>query len=176
MIYGKLLKAKKQIGKVKKTMRNSHFKNTYADINNLLEVVEPVLLENGLLLLQPVINNKVITQIIDAETGEKIESILELDGNLNPQQRGSQITYYRRYTLQSLLSLEVIDDDGNNASQNIKPKKVLISEQQFNKAVERIINGEVELYAKLKETYELSSQQILELEEIIKALINEQSL
>jgi len=176
MIYGKLLKAKKEIGKVKKTMRNSHFKNTYADINNLLEVVEPVLLENGLLLLQPVINNKVITQIIDAETGEKIESILELDGNLNPQQRGSQITYYRRYTLQSLLSLEVIDDDGNNASQNIKPKKVLISEQQFNKAVERIINGEVELYAKLKETYELSSQQILELEEIIKALINEQSL
>jgi hypothetical protein len=169
MIYGKLLKAKKEIGKVKKTMRNSHFKNTYADINNLLEVVEPVLLENGLLLLQPVINNKVITQIIDAETGEKIESILELDGNLNPQQRGSQITYYRRYTLQSLLSLEVIDDDGNNASQNIKPKKVLISEQQFNKAVERIINGEVELYAKLKETYELSSQQILELEEIIKA-------
>lgn len=168
MIYGKLLKAKKEIGKVKKTMRNSHFKNTYADINNLLEVVEPVLLENGLLLLQPVINNKVITQIIDAETGEKIESILELDGNLNPQQRGSQITYYRRYTLQSLLSLEVIDDDGNNASQNIKPKKVLISEQQFNKAVERIINGEVELYAKLKETYELSSQQILELEEIIK--------
>jgi hypothetical protein len=169
MIYGKLLKAKKEIGKVKKTMRNSHFKNTYADINNLLEVVEPVLLENGLLLLQPVINNKVITQIIDAETGEKIESILELDGNLNPQQRGSQITYYRRYTLQSLLSLEVIDDDGNNASQNIKPKKILISEQQFNKAVERIINGEVELYAKLKETYELSSQQIIELEEIIKA-------
>jgi ERF superfamily len=169
MIYGKLLKAKKEIGKVKKTMRNSHFKNTYADINNLLEVVEPVLLENCLLLLQPVINNKVITQIIDAETGEKIESILELDGNLNPQQRGSQITYYRRYTLQSLLSLEVIDDDGNNASQNIKPKKVLISEQQFNKAVERIINGEVELYAKLKETYELSSQQIIELEEIIKA-------
>jgi hypothetical protein len=176
MIYGKLAKAKKEMGKIKKTMKNGHFKNTYADINNLLEVVEPVLLENGLLLLQPIINNRVVTQIIDVESGEKIESILDLDGSLNPQQRGSQITYYRRYSLQSALSLEVIDDDGNNASQNIKSKKQLISEQQFNKAVERIINGEVDLYLKLKEKFEFTPQQILEIEEIIKALINEQSI
>ena len=166
-IYEKLLNAKRNIGKVKKTMKNGHFKNTYADINALLEVVEPVLLENGLLLLQPIINNKVITQIIDVETGEKIESIIELDGNLNPQQRGSQITYYRRYSLQSALSLEVTDDDGNTASQNITKVKPVLNDKGFSQALERIINGEVEIVNKLKETFTLTAQQELELNEIL---------
>lgn len=37
-----------------------------------------------------------------------------------PQAMGSQITYYRRYTLQSLLCLQVEDDDAQTAS-NQKP-------------------------------------------------------
>jgi hypothetical protein len=166
-IYEKLLNAKKSIGKVKKTMRNGHFKSTYADINSLLEVVEPVLLENGLLLLQPIINNKVITQIIDVETGEKIESIIELDGSLNPQQRGSQITYYRRYSLQSALSLEVTDDDGNTASQNITKAKPTLNDKGFSQAIERILNGEIELVDKIKQTFTLTPQQEVELNEVL---------
>ena len=166
-IYVKLLNAKKSIGKVKKTMKNSHFKSSYADINNLLEVIEPVLIDNGLLLLQPVINGRVVTQIIDVETSEKIESILELDGSLNPQQRGSAITYYRRYTLQSLLSLQAEDDDGNEASQPQPAKKPTLSDKAFSSAIERMINGEVELYAKLKDSYTLTPQQELEIKEVL---------
>jgi hypothetical protein len=110
----------------------------------------------------------VITQIIDVETGEKIESIIELDGNLNPQQRGSQITYYRRYSLQSALSLEVTDDDGNNASQNITKVKPALNDKGFSQALERIINGEVEIVNKLKETFTLTAQQEVELNEVLK--------
>lgn len=163
-IYAKLLNAKKNIGKVKKTMKNGHFKNTYADINALLEVVEPVLLDNGLLLLQPIINNKVITQIIDVETGDKIESIIELDGNLNPQQRGSQITYYRRYSLQSALSLEVIDDDGNSASVQQKP---LMSEKQYESFIERLQNDK-SIIDKARNQFTFTAQQELEIKEILK--------
>lgn len=162
-IYAKLLNAKKNIGKVKKTMKNGHFKNTYADINALLEVVEPVLLDNGLLLLQPIINNKVITQIIDVETGDKIESIIELDGNLNPQQRGSQITYYRRYSLQSALSLEVIDDDGNGASVQQKP---LMSEKQYESFIERL-QSDKSIIDKARNQFTFTAQQELEIKEIL---------
>lgn len=162
-IYAKLLNAKKNIGKVKKTMKNGHFKNTYADINALLEVVEPVLLDNGLLLLQPIINNKVITQIIDVETGDKIESIIELDGNLNPQQRGSQITYYRRYSLQSALSLEVIDDDGNSASVQQKP---LMSEKQYESFIERL-QSDKSIIDKARNQFTFTAQQELEIKEIL---------
>jgi len=172
-IYGKLLEAKKQIGKVTKASRNPHFKNTYADVNSLIEAVEPTLLECGLVLLQPIEHGKVITKIVDIDTGESIESFIELPVLSNPQQMGSAITYYRRYTLQSLLSLQAEDDDGNKASQPNQNVKQPISEQQFNKMVERMINGEVELYAKLKGTFEFTPQQILEIEEIIKALNND---
>jgi hypothetical protein len=162
-IYAKLLNAKRNIGKVKKTMKNGHFKNTYADINALLEVVEPVLLDNGLLLLQPIINNKVITQIIDVETGDKIESIIELDGNLNPQQRGSQITYYRRYSLQSALSLEVIDDDGNSASVQQKP---LMSEKQYESFIERL-QTDKSIIDKARNQFTFTAQQEIEIKEIL---------
>jgi hypothetical protein len=163
-IYQKLLEAKKQIGKVSKNAKNPHFKNNYADINALIEAVEPILLDNGLLLLQPVINGKVVTQIIDIESCEKIESILTLDANLNSQQQGSQITYFRRYTLQSLMSLQAEDDDANTAS---KVKKPTLSDKAFSSAIERMINGEVELFAKLKDSYTLTPQQELECKEVL---------
>ena len=35
---------------------------------------------------------------------------------------GSAITYYRRYTLQSLLGLSADDDDGNMAQKGALPK------------------------------------------------------
>ena len=34
----------------------------------------------------------------------------------DPQKLGGAITYYRAYTLQSLLGLQAEDDDGNTAS------------------------------------------------------------
>lgn len=165
-IYSRLLDAKKSIGKVHKNSKNPHFQNTYADLNALIESVEPILLENGLLLLQPIINGKVVTQIIDVETSEKLESIIELDPKLNAQQQGSQITYYRRYTLQSILSLQTTDDDGNLASTPKQPSKPVINEAQFEKAIERILAGEFDLIAKIEQTYELTGQQALELKSI----------
>lgn len=118
----KLLDAKREIGKVAKNAKNPHFKNTYADVNALLEAVEPILHTNGLLLLQPIIEGKVVTQIIDVESGQVIESSLPLPAGLNPQQLGSAVTYFRRYTLQSLLSLQATDDDGQQASTPPQPK------------------------------------------------------
>jgi hypothetical protein len=44
----------------------------------------------------------------------------------DPQKLGSAVTYYRRYTLQSLLGLQAEDDDANAASEatrNRKPSK-----------------------------------------------------
>ena len=140
----KLLEAKKEIGKVAKNAKNPHFKNTYADVNALIEAVEPILHTHGLLLLQPIIEGKVVTQIIDVESGQSIESSLPLPQGLNPQQLGSAVTYFRRYTLQSLLSLQATDDDGNDASKTPAPvtpvaphaPKVLDWEQEIINAIQ----------------------------------------
>jgi hypothetical protein len=115
--FKRLHKAMSQIKPIIKDKKNPHFKNTYADINAMIEVVKPILLENNLVLLQPIIQGNVCTQIYDVESGEMLlESSLEMTSGLNAQQKGSEITYFRRYTLQSLLSLEAEDDDGTSAS------------------------------------------------------------
>jgi len=119
-IYKKLFEAKKEIGKVSKDSKNPFFKSKYFDINSLLEHVEPILQKHDLLLLQPILDGKVSTVIIDVESGDKVSSEISLLGLKDAQKTGSEITYYRRYTAQSLLGLQAEDDDGNKASKPIK--------------------------------------------------------
>lgn len=117
----KLLKVKKEMGTVIKGSKNDHFKSRYADLNAYLEVVDPVLEANGLLLLQPLVSSvdgdKVVTTILDVDTGDKVESEMKLLSVKNTMQDlGSAVTYARRYTLSSLLGLGAEDDDGELAN------------------------------------------------------------
>ena len=114
-IYKKLHEAKKEIGKISKDSKNPFYKSKYFDINGLLEHVEPIIQKHGLLLLQPILEGKVRTEIIDVESGEKVASEISLLGLADAQKTGSEITYYRRYTAQSLLGLQAEDDDANKA-------------------------------------------------------------
>jgi hypothetical protein len=163
-IYKKLAEAKKEIGKVSKNAKNPHFKNTYADVNALIEAVEPILLEKGLLLLQPINNGKVATIIHDVESGESVSSEIDLPGLTDPQKLGSAITYFRRYTLQSLLSLQAEDDDANKASQPAsKPtKKVFTStDAQHHIALKTAVSI-------LQQTFDLTPEQITKYQNSIK--------
>ena len=121
-IYKKLFEAKKEIGKISKDSKNPFFKSNYLSLNGLIDAVEDVLEKHGLVMLQPLGNQGVYTQIIDTESGEKIESFLMLPNISDSQKLGSAITYFRRYTLQSLLGLQAEDDDGNLASKPTPPK------------------------------------------------------
>lgn len=121
-IYQKLAEAKKEIGKISKDSTNPFFGQKYFDINTLLEHVEPVLEKHNLMISQPIKDGSVCSVIVDLDDGSMLESILKLPELTDPQKLGSCITYYRRYTLQSLLALQSEDDDANLASK--KPSKV----------------------------------------------------
>lgn len=165
-IYAKIHEAKKEIGKVAKNKTNPHFKNTYADLNALIEAVEPILLEKGLILLQPIKDGKVYTQIIDIDNGEMIESSIDLSPNLTAQALGSQITYFRRYQISSILSLQASDDDGQLASQPQPKQLPICSDLLFDKAVARYEGLELDVFDKLIKAYTLTPKQILEINEI----------
>jgi len=147
-IYKKLFEAKKEIGKISKDSNNPFYKSKYFDINQLLEHVEPILQKHGLLLLQPIENNCVGSVIIDIDSEktcpEQVQSVLELTNQTDPQKRGSEITYYRRYTLASLLGMQAEDDDANATVKNTpneaqtESKRVVtewLSEENFKKAL-----------------------------------------
>ena len=167
-IYAKIHAAKQEIGVVKKNAKNPHFKNTYADLNALIEAVEPILLSKGLILLQPIKDGKVFTQVIDIDSFEMVESSIDLSPNLTAQAFGSQITYYRRYTLQSLMSLQSDDDDGQKASAPQAISKPICSAALFEKAITRYEGLELDVFDKLKTAYTLTAQQQLEINEITK--------
>ena len=146
-IYKKLFEAKKEIGKISKDSTNPFYKSKYFDVNSLLEHVEPILQNHDLLLLQPISNGAVTTIIYDIDTENKnyMSSSIPLPNIQDPQKLGSAITYYRRYTLQSLLGLQAEDDDGNTATKQVKTeRKQALTNEQYqsakNATKEQILN------------------------------------
>lgn len=139
-IYKKLFDAKKEIGKISKDSKNPFFKSNYLSLNGLIDAIEEVLNKNGLLLLQPIIDNKVRSMIVDSEKDGSLEthyviSEMTLPNITDPQKLGSAITYFRRYTLESLLGLKADDDDGNLAT---KPKPVDVSPNSIERLKARL--------------------------------------
>lgn len=153
--YVRLHQAKQSIGKVHKNATNPHFKKNYADINSIVDAVEPILLQHDILLLQPIRDNVVATQLICIWSKETIESFMTLPIIVDPQKVLSAITYYRRATLQSLLSLQAVDDDGNIAA-TVKPK---LSMENYDKALIAIEDGRYTV-DKLKSSYDLTDLQV----------------
>lgn len=156
-IYQKLHLAKQSIKGVVKNATNPHLKRNYADINSIIDTVEPILLDCGLLLMQPVKDGKVYTEIVDIESEDVIDSYIELPPITDAQKLGGAITYFRRYTLVSLLSLQAIDDDGHQASRAPKAKPTLDAEK-FGKALKAIQDGRYTA-EQIKESYSLTKEQ-----------------
>jgi|TARA_Y100000593_G_scaffold35370_1_gene69240 hypothetical protein len=121
-IYNKLYKVQSEIGAISKDSTNPFYKSKYFDINSLIKQVTPILEKHKLLLLQPIKDGEQYSIIFDLDGGS-VESSLKLPTDLDAQKIGSAITYYRRYTLQSLLGLQAEDDDGNVASGKHNYKK-----------------------------------------------------
>jgi hypothetical protein len=157
----RILEVKKKIGTLSKNSANPFFKSKYLDLNSLLVHIEPLLIEQGLLLTQPIIDGLVISRIIDTETGATLlESSLALPTIQDPQKLGSCITYYRRYTLKSLLSIAEDDDDANAASDKVPDYfKKSITPTQLKQAKERIDKGEVGVLDKLKKMFDLTVEE-----------------
>lgn len=115
-IEAKLLIIQEKVGAIKKDKTNPHFKNTYFDINSLLEVVKPLLNEQKIVLLQPLSGGNMKTILFDTETQEVFESEVLLPVNPDPQKMGAIISYFRRYSLTSMLALEAEDTDANDTA------------------------------------------------------------
>ena len=117
-------------------------------------------MENNLILLQPIKDGKVFTEIVDVESGESIVSSIELPTSGNPQQMGSAITYFRRYTLQSLLSLQADDDDGQMASKPQPIVKKQLPAEKINQAVE-LIKTKQKTKEFFFDNYDLTEDQVI---------------
>lgn len=127
-IYTKLLVFQKLGISIKKGETNPHFRNKYADINEILGKVTKPLNDLGIVVIQTPDEIGLITTLHDTESGTEITGRLNFVGATDPQKLGSNITYYRRYSLVAMLGLEDDDDDGERAS---APAPKMTVEQAF---------------------------------------------
>ena len=123
MIYKKLLEFQKLGISIKKNSVNPHFKNEYADLNEVLDKVKKPLNELGIVIIQEPdsftnIGQNIIglrTKLYDTEDDTSVESYTPLVNIVDMQKLGGAITYAKRYSLVAMLALEDDDDDGNKA-------------------------------------------------------------
>ena len=122
-IYQALLKAQSEFPNIKKSENNPFFKSKYAGLESVLEVVLPILHENGLFIIQSPISegDRVGVQTsIFSENGEEIKSSFTMALAKNdPQGAGSAITYAKRYALIGMLGLNLESDDDANAGSGL---------------------------------------------------------
>ena len=163
-IYKQLLEVQKEVGAISKDSKNPFFKSKYFDINKLIEVVNPVLSKHGIVLIQPIENNKVFSTLIDVESGENVSSSLELPNLTDPQKVGACISYYRRYTLSSLMGLQAEDEDGNGLKAKPKPAPKQ-DVKDWGKLLEAVANGVV-TKDKIIGAYNLSKEEIAKVNSI----------
>jgi len=119
----KIKNIQKKIGVMKKDTQGYNYK--YFDINQLLEKLTPLLHEEGLTLIQPLTHwetRPAIATIIYDGDKKIVEDLITLPDLQKPQDMGSCITYYRRYSLQSLFALEAEDDDASSVGKKVGRK------------------------------------------------------
>lgn len=116
MIYEKLLKFQQLGIKVTKNRTNAFLKNGYPDLNEVLDKVTKPLNDMGVSIIQTPQMEGLKTVLYDTEDKTCTVSFVPYVGATDMQKLGGAITYARRYSLVSMLGLEVEDDDGNVAS------------------------------------------------------------
>ena len=133
----RILKIQKEIGVLSKKSENPFFKSQYLDLNDLINAVQPLLHKEDLTLLQPIRDGFVKSIIFDTKSNQALAtSEIQLPDIKDPQKLGSAITYFRRYTLKSLLAIAEKDDVGNLASKESKPK-LMINSKEFHSALSK---------------------------------------
>ena len=141
-INEKLFNLQQEIGTISKDAKNPFYKSKYFDINSLIKQLQPLFKKHKLLLLQPIEEDMVVSKLICIDGTGGVISALKLPEIPDPQKLGSCITYYRRYTLASLLGLQAVDDDANVASGVTVEKKWLNQNTpEYSKAIEFIKGG-----------------------------------
>jgi len=167
-----LLKAQKEMGNAKKGSVNPFLKSKYADLNSVREAVMPLLNENNIVVLQPVIHfegKNFVKTILLHETGECMESLTEIlcKNQNDAQAQGSGISYARRYALQSFLCIGADDDDAQIA--NKEKQKQNLSDSNFN-SILKIAETDIEQAKKIandmKIKFQMSQNQINRLKQI----------
>lgn len=95
---------------------NPYFKSRYVDLSGVLKAAQPILSKHGLCVAQIISGGDLIT-LLSHKSGQWLKSVCPIGNYKNQQERGSAITYTKRYAICAMLGIAAdTDDDGNSAT------------------------------------------------------------
>ncbi len=105
---------------------NPHFKSKFADLTSCYEACRKILSDHQIALIQqPCISEDgstiLKTHLLHVSGDGIVGEMHVCERAATSQQKGSALTYIRRYSLVSMVGLATEDDDGNAANEH-KPK------------------------------------------------------
>mgnify|MGYP003661979034 CR=1 FL=1 len=114
----------------KKDSKNPFFKSNYSDLTSVMQAISKPFFDNGLSFVQGAEFQEgmiaIVTRLMHT-SGQWIESTTLLPAIKNdPQAYGSAITYGKRYSLQALVGVPSVDDDGQFASAGVLEERKLV--------------------------------------------------
>jgi hypothetical protein len=151
---------------IKKDAKNPFFKSTYASLPKIIEAITEPLAESGLALTMFPIEENSLYCLLMHTSGQWIEATYTMKPVKDtPQDKGSCITYARRYCISSILNLQIddimSDDDGNKASGKVtttNDEKAWLNKgtPEYEKAIAYVQGGG--LVANIKSKYKLNKE------------------
>ncbi len=130
---------------------NPYFKSRYVDLCGVLKAAQPILAKNGLSVTQIIVGGDLIT-LLSHKSGQWFKSVCPIGQYKSQQDRGSAITYTKRYAICAILGIAAdSDDDGNSATDTDKKSGGMGQTHTQTQAVSQIAYTGEQLQAALSE-------------------------
>lgn len=138
-----LVKFRAVVGTPKKNAVNPYHESRYADLQSVIDVVQPAMAETGLTYLYGVIereNEVGVYTVFAHESGQMVEfdPIFVRVPKNDAQGKGNALTYARRYSLATAAGVASEPDDDGNAISGLNTKR---QQQSFGKSQGKKFNG-----------------------------------
>jgi hypothetical protein len=173
-LYKKLHKIQNEV-QIKKDGKGYNYK--YATLDAISESIKQLCIKEELIWIHTFNRNQITCHLIDCTTGDELTSTLEMPeakeivnaaGKVQQtiyQSAGSGITYYRRYTLLSILGL-LTDEDIDGSPMLIATNDILLKIQSLEDPIllNNILSNQ-QLTGKDGKTYVLTNEQINQIKE-----------
>lgn len=168
-----------EMGTVAFDANNPFFKSKYATLSALVEKSKPFLAKHKLAVSQLTEGEGGVITVLLHESGEYMESTLNLKPvKDDPQGRGSAITYARRYAYASILGLVSDQDDDGNVASAPQTKKATKPASDYEKAIAFVAGAKTEkalmdALERVQSSDKFTDEQKKELESKISSRIDE---